>query len=430
MIRPYLELPRTVYILALGSFINRAGAFFLVFLTIYLGEHLHLGERFATRTMGVFGAGAIVAAIVGGHLADWLGRKRVMLASLFGGAVVLCAFTTLTNPWHLQAAVFAFGFLGEMYRPASTAMVSDVTTTEQRPTAFALLYFSVNLGFAVGPIVGGEVVERFSFSTIFLADAATSATYAIIILLALRETIHLAHAQSLQARSESSPGEATLAVASPAADVANPAPPRIEVGWRQALARLGRDRVFLTFCLATLCISMCFMQHLSTLPLFAREHGIGAKTYGRLIALNGALIVVLQLPFTTLLRRFDRGRMIALSTLIIGAGYGLTAFAHTPTEFAGTIFVWTIGELMQLPFLASVASDLAPADMRGRYMGVFGLCFSSANMIGAPIGGEVLARFGGGYIWAGCFAMGLISGALFLSIRRHISIREATRPIA
>ncbi len=422
MIRPYLELPRTVYILALGSFINRAGAFFIVFLTIYLEEHLHLGERFATRTMGIFGAGAIVAALVGGHLADWLGRKRIMLLSLVGGAAVLCVFTVLTKSWHLQTAVFVFGFLGEMYRPASSAMVSDVTTPEQRPTAFALLYFSVNLGFAVGPVIGGEVVERYSFGTIFFADAATSAVYAVIILLALRETIHLARAQAVHSAGSSPPADSDA----PAGHVAPP----IEVGWRPALARLGRDRVFLIFCLATLCISMCYMQHLSTLPLFAREHGIGAKTYGRLIALNGALIVVLQLPFTTLLRRFDRGRMIALSTVIVGAGYGLTAFAHTPIEFAGTIFVWTIGELMQLPFLVSVASDLAPADMRGRYMGVFGLCFSSANMIGAPIGGEVLARFGGGYIWGGCFVLGLVSGVLFLSIRRHISIREATRPIA
>lgn len=427
MIRPYLELPRTVYILALGSFINRAGAFFIVFLTIYLQDHLHLGERFATRTMGVFGMGAIVAALVGGHLADWLGRKRIMMLSLFGGAAVLCAFTTLTQSWHLQAAVFVFGFLGEMYRPASSAMVSDVTTTGQRPAAFALLYFSVNLGFAVGPVIGGEVVERFSFRAIFFADAATSAAYAVIILLAIRETIHLARAQAVQA-----PGSAASSDAQSGADAValnNPAP-RVDIGWRPALVRLGRDRVFLLFCLATLCISLCYMQHLSTLPLFAREHGIGVKTYGRLIALNGALIVILQLPFTTLLRRFDRGRMIALSTLIVGAGFGLTAFAHSPTEFAATIVIWTIGELMQLPFLASVASDLAPADMRGRYMGVFGLCFSSANMIGAPIGGEILARFGGGYIWGGCFVLGLVSGALFLSIRRHISIREATRRIA
>ncbi|GJQ26191.1 MAG: MFS transporter [Phycisphaerae bacterium] len=425
MIRPYLELPRTVYVLALGSFINRAGAFFIVFLTIYLQDHLHLGERFATRTMGIFGLGAIVAALVGGHLADWLGRKRIMMVSLFGGAAVLCAFTTLTLSWQLQAAVFVFGFLGEMYRPASSAMVSDVTTTAQRPTAFALLYFSVNLGFAVGPVIGGEVVERFSFRAIFFADAATSAAYAVIILLAIRETIHLARAQAVQAPGSAASSDAQSGTAAAAR---NPAP-RVDIGWRQALARLGRDRVFLVFCLATLCISMCYMQHLSTLPLFAREHGIGVKTYGRLIALNGTLIVLLQLPLTTMLRRFDRGRMIALSAVVVGAGFGLTAFAQKPTEFAGTIVIWTIGELMQLPFLSSVASDLAPADMRGRYMGVFGLCFSSANMIGAPIGGEILARFGGGYIWGGCFVLGLMSGALFLLIRRHLSIREATRPI-
>lgn len=423
MIRPYLELPRTVYILALGSFINRAGAFFIVYLTVYLQDHLHLGERFATRTMGIFGAGAIVAAIVGGHLADWLGRKLVMLTSLFGGAAVLCAFTWLTNPLHMQAAVFLFGFLGEMYRPASTAMVGDVTPPEQRLIAYGLLYYSVNLGFAIGPVIGGEVVERFSYGTVFIADAATTAAYAVIILFAVRETIHLARAQAKETADSIRPADAAAVEISPAAT-----PSRVTL--RTALRRIGRDRVFLIFCLATLFISLCYMQHLSTLPLYTRGKGISIKEYGRLIALNGGLIVLLQLPLTTMLRRFDRGRMIALSAVVVGAGFGLTAFAHTPLQFAGTILVWTIGELMQLPFLSSVAADLAPPDLRGRYMGVFGLCFSSANMIGAPIGGEVLARFGGGYIWGGCFALGLISSVLFFSIRRDIALREATRPIA
>ena len=86
MWKQYLELPRPIHILCLGSFINRAGSFFVIFLTIYISDRLGFGISFAAWCMGVFGAGAIVSSLLGGHLADRYGRRVVMIVSLFGGA--------------------------------------------------------------------------------------------------------------------------------------------------------------------------------------------------------------------------------------------------------------------------------------------------------------------------------------------------------
>src|SRR5258705_2780634 len=98
MLKPYLALPRAIHVLCLGTLVNRAGTFLVPFLTLYLTSSLGLGAAFSTRAMGVFGLGGILASITGGQLADRLGRRRVMLASLLGASTILLFFGRLTSP--------------------------------------------------------------------------------------------------------------------------------------------------------------------------------------------------------------------------------------------------------------------------------------------------------------------------------------------
>src|ERR1043166_1191644 len=159
MLRHYFNLPRAVHILCLGTFINRAGTFLIPFLTLYLTSQLHLGERFATRTMGLYGAGAIVAAIIGGQIADRFGRRTVMLISLFGGAVLMMLFSTLHQTAAIIVNVAALGIVGELYRPGASAMIGDLVSPAIRPHAFGLMYVSINLVFAIGPAIGGVLAK-------------------------------------------------------------------------------------------------------------------------------------------------------------------------------------------------------------------------------------------------------------------------------
>ena len=188
MLREYLSLPRSIHILCMGSFINRAGAFVVVFLVLYLRQDLGLDVTFATRTMGVFGLGAIIASLVGGHLADQIGRRTVMLASLFGGATILVVFSFVTARWAIMPMVLVFAMVVEMYRPAASAMIADLTDPVQRPHAFGLMYVAINLGFAVGAFVGGKIAG-YGFQWLFWGDALTAAIYGLIIVLAISETL-------------------------------------------------------------------------------------------------------------------------------------------------------------------------------------------------------------------------------------------------
>jgi predicted MFS family arabinose efflux permease len=94
-------------------------------------------------------------------------------------------------------------------------------------------------------------------------------------------------------------------------------------------------------------------------------------------------------------------------------------------QYAGTIVIWTLGEMMHASFIFAIATDIAPAAMRGRYMGVFGTSYSLAMMLGVPLGGEILSRYGGGYLWAGCLVLGLLSAAMYFRIRQHMRPRSA-----
>ena len=158
MIKQYLNLPRAIHILCVGAFINRAGTFLVPFLTLYLQEDLELGIGFATRAMGAYGFGSIAAFLVGGHLADSMGRRTVMLISLFGAAAILLVFGSLRSPWAITLALVCFAMVAEMYRPAASAMIADLVPPDHRAHAFSLMYVSINLG---APGVGRQSTSYF-----------------------------------------------------------------------------------------------------------------------------------------------------------------------------------------------------------------------------------------------------------------------------
>ena len=310
--REYLTLPRTVHVLCLGILINRAGTLLVPFLTLYLQSRLGLGIETATRVMGAYGAGALVAAVAGGHLADRFGRKRVMVGSLAGGAAILSVFPLLQSSWQVAAGLFVFAMIGEMYRPATQAMIADLVEPSRRPAAYALLYVAVNLGFAIAPVIGGLLASA-SFRWLCWVDALTNGAYAVLLAAMVRET---------------RPGAAADPAADPAAGGGEP--PHEHVGLGAALRAISRDGTMLAFCAGIVLVGLSFMQIASTFPLYLGQLGIGAKQYGRIIAVNGLMITLLQLPFAALVSRWRRDLVMIASGVVLGVGFFLNAFARTP----------------------------------------------------------------------------------------------------
>ncbi len=433
----YRDLPRAVHLLCLGTLINRAGTFLIPFLAIYMRDALGLPADVATRAIGALGLGSIVASLAGGALADRIGRRTVMLFGLIGSASVLLVFGSLHTPAAVMTAAFCFSLLGDMYRPAASAMLADLVEPARRGHAFGLMYVAVNLGFTIGAAVGG-VVALYSFQWLFWGDAMTSCAYAVIILVVIRETLPgVTVAATAPAAARALPP--ARAAGSSGGEASQPAPssPTLPtdagsnyVSLRDALSTIARDRVFLLYVLAMFLSAMVFMQFMSSLPLYMRSVGITTDRYGLIVGLNGAMIVVLQLPVTSFLTRFDRGRVLALSALLTGIGFGLMGFATQVWQLTALVVLMTVAEMMQAPLMQAVVGDLAPPALRGRYMGALSVCFASAVMIGGPLGGWTLTHLGAQVLWGSAFIFGTASAVILLVMRAQLVVRHEPVEVA
>jgi MFS family permease len=466
MLRAYLTLPRVVYILCLGTLVQRSGMLVLLFLSMYIGTELHYGIQFAALVMGAYGLGAAVGMLVAGQLADSLGRRGVMMAAMLGGAIVMLLLSqTIDRSW-LVTLTFLMAAVVEMYRPAVSAMIADVVAVDRRAHAFGMMYIAINLGAAVGPVVGGLIIHYGSYPWLFYTNAAANAVYAVIIALCVPETRWQAVAwrtpsgemgpaasvaPAAQAAEGSWPGRADaddaqaragmhasaasqVAAPSRQADAATALPGDSRAGVQgeytvaQAVRHILRDTVFLRFCAAVFLLAVVYVQAVTTCPLDLASRGFSPRAYGLIISINGLLIVLFQVVMTAIVARYDRGLMLSVAALLTGLGFGLNGVFFSGWHFVLGVVIWTLGEMIQAPVCVPVVSELAPPALRGRYMGVFGICFSGANMIGAPLGGLLLDACGPHVLWGSAFALSLVAAALYWSLRRHIAPADVRAP--
>lgn len=390
---PYLALPREVYVLCAGTFVNRAGSFVVPFLALYLSQALGFDATFATLVIGVYGAGSVLASFLGGALADRFGRRPVMIFALAGSAAALLLFSTLTTKGSILAGIALFAVIGDLYRPAAQAMLTDLVPSAERPKAYALLYVSINLGFAVGAFAGG-MIAKLDFRLLFWGDAATSVLFALILAFSLTEP----------ARSDTQHGEGSSN--------------------REALLHMVRNLPFVALCASSFLLALLFHQAESTLPLYTASLGIGPDRYGQIMAVNGVLITVLQLPAAHWFALHSRSAMLAIGAVIIGVGFGLKSIFTTPILLAVAVATWTLGEILFAAFHAPVIGDLAPERFRARYFGVIAGTFGAAMMFGPPLGGLIIARWGPQTLWLVCLGIGLLSSALMLLVRRGLDTRH------
>ncbi len=311
-----------------------------------------------------------------------------MVFALFGGAAALGLLGVVRDRWVFLGLIFVFALAIEMYRPAAAAMVGDLVDAAQRPLAFGLMYIALNLGFAFAAPVGG-LLAQFSFKLLFWGDALTTATFGLIVVFFIRET-HPKLTAETRGKTQHS-----------------------EIGLLDSAKHILGNSTFLLIALATFLTSLVFMPAFSTLPIHMNQLGFSKRDIGLLLATNGILIVLCQLPVTHVLNRFERVGVILVGELLLAAGFGLTTFVVTGPMFLVTISVWTMGEVFQAAFKQSLVADLAPADMRGRYMGAYSLSHAVGLAIGAPIGGRILDRWGSQVLWPTCFVVMIVATAVY-----------------
>ncbi|MDP9416639.1 MAG: MFS transporter, partial [Actinomycetota bacterium] len=363
-------LPPAFWWLWAGALINRVGAFVVTFLAFYLTRELGWSPAFAGIVLALYGAGNAVGAVVGGALADRIGRRPTLLAAHTTTAAVMAALTLADTRAALALGVTVLGISSNAVRPANNAMIADIVEPQDRVRAFSLHYWAINLGFAISPVLGGALAG-FDYDVLFLADAATTLVTALVIWARVPESHpSLGPGAAARSRDEGS-----------------------------TLRMVLDDRVFLAFVLVTLAIATVIMQHLVTLPVAMADDGLSPTQYGAAMAVNGVLIVLVTVPVSSWLQRFRPTRVLALSALLNAAGFGATALADDLVAYAATVAVWTLGEILGAPISSAVAAGLSPAHARGRYQGVFTLSWSVAGAVAPLAGSGLYSAYGGTALW-------------------------------
>ena len=373
------SLPRPVWILCAGSFVNRFGSFVAVFLVLYLRSRGYSIAE-AGFVVGCYGIGNVLAAGVGGSVADRLGRRNAIALSMFSSASVLLVLSQARSLPLIVVLTLLAGLTGEMYRPAASALLTDLTPPGDRLPAFTLNRLAINLGFAVGPATAGLLAEH-SFFLIFLGDAITSVAFGVIALVALPEGVRTR-------RSEERRGEAI----------------------RTMLA----DRAFALFLVSSVLGAFVYFQGQTTFPLHVKASGLTDADYGLLISLNGIAIVLFELPLVALTRRFPYRPVLAFGSLLVGLGFALNAVANDLPELALTVMIWTLGEIVYAPVASAYVADIAPEHMRGRYAGAWGLTWGLAFVL-APILGTAVFAWNQEALWLTCGLLGLAAALLLLA---------------
>ncbi len=384
------RLPRTYWVVWWGTLVNRLGGFVIPLLTIYLLKVRRLDvDVVGTIAMG-FGAGQVGASIVGGQLADRIGRRATLLISLFGGAVVMVGLGRARDLDAIRVLVIAIGFVGELYRPAVAALVSDVVTGPARLAAFGYLYWAVNLGFAVAATVGGVVADH-DFQILFYADAATTFAYGVIVAFAVPET-----------RPPPRPHDANAPSVSPL-----------------------RDLQFMIFIALAFVVAFLILQCGATLSTHMTWQHFAPSTYGLVMGCNGVLIVVLQPVLTRWSARFDPSRVLAVASLLMGLGCFVHGLATVALGHVGAVVIWTIGEVLDSPIRSTTVAAMAPESARGRYQGMMVLAWGIAQILAPKVGTYVWNHAGPSAVWTGCLVLGVIVAALYLVTARARARRLA-----
>lgn len=362
-LRLYGGLPRTVYWLALGNFLNRLGMFAMPLLTRYLTKELGLDLSTAGLFILAYGLGALVSALLGGTLADTLGRRRTMLLSLVGAGALWLAVGFVENTQLLFGLLAASGLFAEMYRAAFTAAVGDVCPQALRARAFALCRTASNAGIAFGPLIAGLLVEFASFRWLFAGEAITCLAFALLVYLRIQET---------------RPTQV-------------PEGPRLEGGLRRILG----DRPFLMFCAANIGLGCVFLQQISVLPIFTTDHlGLPDAAFLGCLALNGGLVVLGEMWLVRFTSKHDPLRLVGFGACLIGLGFGLLPHAEGLGGLLGCCALWTLGEMAALPAMSNWTSQRASPELRGRYMGLLGLGWGVAFTLGQPLATRAAEEIG------------------------------------
>lgn len=357
--KAFSGLPIEVWYLAMVVLVNRSGSMVLTFLALYVSDGLGLGETAAGWMLMFYGLGSCSGSFVGGLVSDRVGPFRLQVLSLVASGAGYLLMSRAETFWSLATIVLLTSFTADMFRPANAASVTLLASPDLLKRAFSLNRLAINLGYTVGPTLGG-FLATVSYQFLFIIDGLTSFIAAGTFIYFLGVHTPVVKASHTDTQEELAQGGSV--------------PP-----WRNL-----RFILFLLLCFATFSV---FFQLISTFPLFLKsEYQLSKIQIGTLFGVNTLGVVAFEMVLVSLLEEHNLMRLIAWGSLLMCLGFGLLPLGYGYWFAMATVLVWTVGEMLAMPQMLVYVTQASQRANRSVYMGLYTTCVALAMMIGPLVG--------------------------------------------
>ncbi|HSI70787.1 MAG TPA: MFS transporter [Gillisia sp.] len=374
-------LRREVWLLALITFINRAGTMVIPFLSLYLTKSRGFSLEEVGWILTFFGLGSVAGSWLGGKLTDTIGHYKTMAGSLLISSVFFVLLQFPTTFWGICLGIFLVMLAADAFRPAVFVAINAYSKPENRTRSITLIRLAINLGFSAGPAVGGLIIAGAGYSGLFWVDGITCFLAGMLLLRLLHPK------KALQ-----NPTEIFL----------------------QPKAVL-KDKPYVVFIMAMILFGFIFIQYFSTMPLYyADRYFLTEFQIGLLLGFNGFMIFLLEMPLIKFLEGKAKSHLfhvISGSILV-----GLSFLVINLTGWAGILivamFFLTLGEMIAFPFSNSFALKRAEGGKQGSYMALYSIAFSISHIFGHNTGMQLIGKFGFEVTWYVMLALSLVACSL------------------
>ena len=349
-ISAYSGLPARSWMLALIILINRSGSMVLFFLSLYLTSELHYTISEAGKLISIYGVGALIGTYVGGIFSDLYGTSRVQFWSLVLSGFGFIILGNLHSISSISIMLLLLAIAAESFRPASATAMAQICPASIRPRGFALMRLAVNLGFTIGPAIGG-FIANINYTYLFWIDGLTCIAAAISFWFVFYKKEMNRKAVAEQ--------------------------------YIRIKKSFWKDSVFINILSIAFIIGIVIFQIFNCWPLYLKQdYKLLEYQIGSLMAINTILIVLFEMPVIHKLEKINPLKIMRLGSVFFFSGFFLMQFGNSYSYAAFTIIIWTIGEILILPMCASFIANLATESNIGKYMGLYTFTFSFSFVVG------------------------------------------------
>lgn len=394
-------LSRQAWMMSLVMLINRSGAMVIPFLGVYLTSELNYTLKEAGAILSIYGLGSVAGSFLGGWLTDKIGHFRVQFVSLTLGGTLYFVLLNLRQFEHMAAGVFILSLVNDMLRPANASSIASYAKPENVTRAFSLNRMAINLGFSIGPAVGG-LLAALSYKWLFIADGATCIMAGLFFFLYFR------------AQQGHKPAKATSIASTPA--VKSP----------------YRDKWFILFVILCSLFAAIFFQLFSTLPLYYKQvHALSEARIGLLMALNGLIVFLLEMIVVYLLgERASKAILVAGGLLMLGFSFVLLNLFPQASILYVSMLLLSVSEILAMPFMSTITVERSDVSNRGAFMGLYTISYAAAHVASPYLGTSIIAAYGFDTLWWACGGLSVITALGFYFVIHQMEKQRFAKQIA